>query len=183
MSGQDQNAALRKRLQDVTEAESESEYLALFNATSRDVPNSMVLLASPIPIKRYTCLMYVLGFTENPEYIAIAARGFNVVYAGPTFAHWLLEKQLVTEIVESVAESGDMVFYFNMGGRFKHAGLYIGRHRVESKWGLGHLFQHDLFEVPESYGESVSFFKKLPCRTAIEYFKEFARDNGMHLEG
>jgi hypothetical protein len=170
---------LRGRLQAMTEAQSKSEYLAMLAAVARDFPNAIVLLDSPYPIQRYTCLMHVFEFTEKPEYAAMASRGFNVVFAGPTFAHWLLEKQLLTEVGEAEVREGDLIFYFNEEGRMKHAGLSRGVDRVESKWGKGGLFQHGLVEIPSSYGTTRRFFRKIPYEEALEYFRRFAKEKGM----
>ena len=123
--------------------------------------------------------MHAFEFTERPEYVAMASRGFNVVFAGPNFAHWLLDKMLLTEVGDTEAREGDLVFYFNEEARAKHAGLYLGGGRVESKWGKAHLLHHDLFDVPESYGLTVRFFRKVGYKTAIEYFERFARENGL----
>jgi hypothetical protein len=182
MNRPSQNGALRRRLEEATEAEDESQYLALLKAATRECQNTIALLDSPYPIERYTCFVHVFEFTEKPEYAAIASRGFNVVFAGPTFAHWLLDKQLLTEVLEAEAREGDLVFYFNDEERVKHAGLNLGSHRVESKWGKGNLFQHDLFEVPESYGVKARFFRKVPYEKAFEYFTRFAKEKGMFLD-
>jgi len=126
--------------------------------------------------------MYVLDFTEKPQYIAIAARGLRRVYAGPGFAHWLLDQGLVDEVSPSAARQGDLLFYFDDEGRFTHAGLWVGNQRVVSKWGIGHLYEHGLFELPESYGTNVRFFKRLPYDKAYDLFKRFAQENGVILD-
>jgi hypothetical protein len=178
-----EQSQLRKRLREVTEAQDEPEYRALLDAAARDYPNTIVLVDSPHPIQRYTCFMHAFGFTEKPEYVAIASRGLNVVFAGPRFAHWLLDKKLLTEVVEAEAHQGDLVFYFNEEECVKHAGLNLGGQRAESKWGKGHLFQHDLFDVPELDGVKVRFFGE-----AHEIFdgflvgRPFEEDNGMFLD-
>jgi hypothetical protein len=172
---------LRKRLQGITEVEDASQQAILLDTLTRECPNEIELLESPYPIERYTCLMHVFEFTDSPEYAAIASRGFNVVYASPTFAHWLLDHSFLDEIPPEEVEKGDLVFYFSEDGRIKHAGLVVGDNRVESKWGLGHLFQHGLFEVPESYGTRVRFFKKIDYDTASGHFRRFAKDKGMFL--
>ena len=74
-----------------------------------------------------------------------------------------------------------MVIYFNKDGRIKHAGLNRGSGRVESKWGMGGLFEHDVFDVPESYGNVVRLFGKIPSKAAIEYFVRFAEEKGVLL--
>lgn len=174
--------SLRKSLEQMTEADTETQYLELFSSAIQNCPRTVVRRDSPHPIGRYTCLVHVFEFTEKPEYISIARIGFTTVFAGPTFAHWLLDNGLLTEISETEAKQGDMVFYFNAEGRIRHAGVYLGGGRVESKWGKGHLFEHDLFAVPETYGVSVMYFRKIPYREGIELFRRFAKEKGMFLD-
>ncbi len=70
---------LRKKLQEMTEVEDVSRHSEFLAAVTRDYPNTIVVLDSINPIRRYTCLMHVLDFVEKPEYEAIATRGFGRV--------------------------------------------------------------------------------------------------------
>ena len=70
MNRPSQNGALRRRLEEATEAEDESQYLALLKAATRECPNTIALLDSPYPIEKYTCFVHVFEFTEKPEYAA-----------------------------------------------------------------------------------------------------------------
>ena len=127
--------------------------------------------------------MHTLGFTQHPGYSAIAERGFNVVFAGRKFAHWLIDRNLLREIPMNIAQDGDFVFYFDDRSLFRHAGVMIGKERVRSKWGTGHLFEHGVFEVPESYGTTVRFFKQMAEGAAYSHFRSFAEECGMVIEG
>ena len=122
--------------------------------------------------------MHVFDFVEKPEYAAIATHGLGKIYAAGAFAHWLLDTGVLTEIPQTDAREGDLVFYFGGEGRFKHAGLYRGRGQVVSKWGIGHLYQHGLFEVPESYGNNVRFFRNLSYDEGFGHFIRFAEERG-----
>jgi hypothetical protein len=170
---------LRKRLEEMTQVEDVTQHPALLMEISQSLPNTIVFLDSPYRLRRYTCGMHVFGFAEEPEYAAIAERGFNRVFAGGAFVHWLIENCLLDELSSSDVKDGDLVIYFNGEGRFKHAGLICGMDRVVSKWGTGHLVRHGLLEVPESYGSTLRFFKKLTYEEAYAYFRRFAAENGM----
>jgi len=74
-----------------------------------------------------------------------------------------------------------LVFYFGDDERFKHAGLSLGSGRVISKWGIGQLYEHRLFEVPASYGSKVRFFRNLSYDEAFGNFMRFAEHSGMIL--
>ena len=125
--------------------------------------------------------MHVFAFAEKEEYAAIAMRDGGRIFAASAFAHWLIDNGLLEEISQAEAQRSDLVFYFGADGRFKHAGLIAGDGRVISKWGVGHLYEHGLFEVPDSYGTEVRFFRALPYRVAYGYFRRFAEDNGIKV--
>lgn len=163
----------------MTEVDDVSRHSELLAALTRDNPHTITVLDSINPIRRYTCLMHALDFVEKPEYEAITRYGFQRVFAGGDFAHWLLERGLLVEVAVSEAREGDIVIYFAENGRFKHAGLHMSDGSVTSKWGIGQLYKHGLFEVPESYGTRVRFFTKLPYDKAFEYFRQFAKERGM----
>lgn len=156
-----------------------SAHPALLAAITNDIPNTVKLLTSPHPIHRYTCLVHVFDFTEKPAYIEIARWGFNIGYASPDFAHWLIDHGFLKELSLEAVQEGDMVFYFDPQGRLKHAGLMISKDRVLSKWGTGHLFEHQLNEVPESYGNTKRFYSRMECDGALAHFKEYVRGRGM----
>jgi hypothetical protein len=128
-------------------ANSEAEYLALFAAVGRDWPNTIRLRQSSYPIQSYTCVMHVFEFAGKQEYLDLVSHGLNIGIAGPKFVQWLLEKSLLREHTGEQAVAGDLIFYFNDQDQVKHAGLSLGNGRVESKWGLGQLFDHELFDV------------------------------------
>src|SRR5712671_128838 len=102
--------SLRKALEQITNADTETQYLERFSDAVQNYPNSVIRRHSTDPIGRYTCLVHVFEFTEKLEYVSIARRGFAAVFAGPTFAHWLLDNGMLTEISQTEAKQGDMVF-------------------------------------------------------------------------
>jgi len=171
---------LRDRLQAMTEHDV-AQHRALLEALSIDCPNSIVLLESPYPIDRYTCVMHVFEFTEKPEYIAIAQCGLGNVFAGAEFAQWLIDHDLLHEIPRVDAVAGDLVFYSN-NGQLKHVAILAENERVVSKWGTGYLFEHGLFEVPSSYGTDLRFFKSIAYHEAYEHFTRFAEEKGIRFE-
>jgi len=171
--------ALRERLEGMTRVDDVSQHPALLAALTRECPNTITLLDSIHPIGRYTCLMYVFDFVEKPEYVAIAGYVGGRIFAAGAFAHWLLDHGLLVEVTAPNAREGDIVIYFGEGGRFKHAGLSLATGRVISKWGIGHLYQHGFFEVPESYGTTIRLFKRLSYDDAFQYFEQFAEESGM----
>lgn len=173
---------LREKLEEMTRADDVSRHPALLAEVAHEYPNTIVLIDSPHPIRRYTCMMHVLDFAEKPDYATIAKHGRGEIFAAGAFAHWLLDKGFLVELKQDDAREGDIVLYFNEDGRFKHAGLIGANGRVVSKWGIGHLYQHELFEVPESYGTTVRFFRGLSYDYAFDHFLQFAEENGMRFQ-
>jgi hypothetical protein len=173
--------SLRRKLQAMTEMEDVSRHPHLLDALTRECPNTIRLLNSPHPIQRYTCLVHVLDFTQKEEYELIASPGFHVVFAGRAFAYRLIDRGSLVEITQLATQPRDFIFYFDEDGQFKHAGLILGNERAQSKWGVGHLYDHELFDVPESYGSSARFFKNLPYDQALDCFVDFAKEKGMLL--
>ena len=170
---------LRKRLQEMTEVEDVSRHPALLSEITRDYPNTVAVVESCHPLERYTCVMHVFDFVEKPEYVAIAERGFNRVFAGGAFVNWLLDRGLLEKLQWSDTGRGDVVLYFNEQGSFKHAGLILAGERLLSKWGTGHLFEHGVLEVPESYGTGLLLVKGVPYDEGYKRFCDFATENGM----
>jgi hypothetical protein len=153
------------------------QHPAMLVDISKDCPNTIRILQSLHPIHRFTCLMHALDFTERPEYVQVAELN---VYAGAEFARWLLDGRL-NPASQSELRDGDLVFYLP-GGKFKHVGLSAVSGRVTSKWGVGHHYEHGLFEVPISYGDNVAYFRQLPYDEAYHLFTQFAEQNGIRFE-
>lgn len=172
---------LRNKLQTMTKVQDVTRHPVLLVEVTRGCPNSIRITESPHPIERYTCLMHVLDFTEKPEYIAIAETGLGHVFAGENFAHWLIDRGLLTEVSQIKAQESDLVYYFSEG-KFRHVGLWHPSGRVLSKWGVGLLYNHKLFEAPISYGADVKFYKRLPYEEAYDYFTQFAEENGVSFQ-
>jgi hypothetical protein len=174
---QHENPVLREKLQALTEVQNVARHPALLTEVTRVWPNSIRVVGSPHPIGRYTCLMHVFDFAEKPEYIAIAGGGSRRVFAGANFAQWLIERGLLIAVSRAAAQEGETLFYFREG-KFKHAGLWRRNRRVLSKWGVGHLYDHGLFEVPMSYGTDISFYKRQSYKDVFELFRQFAEEEG-----
>ena len=148
---------------------------------SQQCPNTIRLLESQHPIGRYTCLVHALDFTEKPEYLAIAKYPFRCAFAGPEFAHWLIGGGHLKELSAGSANRGDLILYLD-NGQFKHAAIFLSDGRANSKWGVGHLFEHGILEVPSSYASEVRFFGRLPYDVAHGCFVDFARESGLLID-
>ena len=172
------NVQLRRRLKDMTESGTEpSTHATQLAAISKEFSNTIRPLKSRFPEKGYTCGMYVFDLSEDEDYIDIAGLGLPDVYAGRAFFEWLLAGRLLEEIDEHSAHDDDLIMYFE-NGQWRHVGLWRLNDRVESKWGLGLLYNHGRWEVPEHYGDQVRFFRSISPEAAIEHFIRYAQSRG-----
>jgi len=58
------------------------------------------------------------------------------------------------------ADQGDVVVYYEEN-KPVHAAMIELNDRLVSKWGVGNVWQHALWEVPEAYGSSAEVFRQL----------------------
>lgn len=172
---------LRTKLQEMTEVQDVAQHASLLTAITRDHPNSIRILQSPHAIGRYTCFVHAFDFTEKPEYLDIASFGLGRVFAGPAFGQWLLESEALDEIPALEKSEECLVFYFS-DKNLRHVGLSKADERMVSKWGIGHLYEHEIFEVPESYGSRIRIFKKPHYDDTFLHFVRFAEANGIRFE-
>ena len=170
---------LRKRLQDMTELFVDDHPSVLLEI-GIDHPTTIIVLASATPIQRYTCILHALDLTEHPDYIEVAGSNWGKLFAGAEFAKWLVASQRLDEIELQNATAGSLVFYFAQND-FQHVGIFSGDDRVISKWGTGHLYGHQLLEVPASYGQELRCYKRPDAEQSMFLFLEFLDENAERL--
>lgn len=128
----------------------------------------------------YRCFVHAFDLVGSHGYQLIAgadaAAGREVFFAGSEFARFLMETGTLVEISEDEVLPGDVVIYLDDKGAPKHAGKTASEDkRIKSKWGGGLFLEHGLWEVPESYGNTVRFYRAIPADKAEQAFLEFAR--------
>ena len=74
-------------------------------------------------------------------------------------------------------ERGDIVLYFRDGSP-THAGIAIDNERIISKWGIGHLYEHNVNEAPAKYGQDVRYYHSVTAEASLECFLEYAAQQG-----
>jgi hypothetical protein len=92
--------------------------------------------------------------------------------------HFLFEQNLLTSRALSDVRPGDLAVYLD-NDRFCHVGRVKRMGRIESKWGLGQLYEHSLWEVPSSYGSQLRCFDGLDRREALGMFINYAKSKGL----
>ena len=119
--------------------------------------------------RQFNCFIYAFGL-ENDLKVLKSTRGF--IYS--PFVEKLIAAREFTEIKKPVPR--DLVFYRNpkkFGGTITHAGLYTSDGRILSKWSWGPVLKHKLLDVPDFYGNKISYYKPFSKRAMIKLYKKY----------
>lgn len=116
---------------------------------------------------KYNCFMYALNVSRSEEIKNTLQQHENVSF-GTKFI-----QELINNGVLFPSQVGTIILYFR-GNRTVHAGkISHTTKRVISKWGKGHLWKHDIFEVPSLYGDLFKLFDSVTPQLIIKEFQEF----------
>ncbi len=79
-------------------------------------------------------------------------------------------------------QKGDIIVYSDSSRTWeyipRHVGVYAGRGKIRSKWGLRHVFEHGINHVPTSYGFDVNFYRKIATASpAAQFPRRSGRQN------
>ncbi|MCX6781054.1 MAG: hypothetical protein NT003_02990 [Candidatus Magasanikbacteria bacterium] len=142
-----------------------------FESVTRDqLPSQIKILKSPpSPEKNYNCFIYVLGLTEEQNIIA-ETHGF--LYQ--SFFKKIISKSKIQQLDK--AQPGAIIAYHN-GSEITHIGIIQPDNSVISKWSWGPLIQHEIFDVPDYYGDVVTYYKNISTRDAIKIYKKYKNFN------
>jgi hypothetical protein len=164
------NLLLREELNLITARDGSAaelkEQIEHIDSLRTKYPHSITLLRETIPNGlRFNCYQYAFSL----ENITLRVGILREVRPLRDFTQSLVDG-LLDEISLDNAENGDHVLY--IGSQIEHAGK-INEGMVESKWGLGHLWRHGLYELPLKYGVCVRFFRRISPQDALHAFLAF----------
>lgn len=136
--------------------------------TRAPLPEELIVISPPpAEDKNYNCFIYALGLAENSE-IVKDCHGF--IY--DRFFQKLLDAGELSPVASP--RDGDWVLYrdiHNYPSMITHIGIKDGT-QVISKWAWGPIVQHEILDVPASYGDDISYAKKIsPNKAAALYWK------------
>jgi hypothetical protein len=132
-------------------------------------------------IPEYDCFTFALDLIDSqirievrdfaPRKIGPFQRpGIADALPGPNFIHYL---QLQGRSSLSLCQDYDLAIYFDSFGMIKHIGK-IFNGNIVSKWGLkGYLWQHGIWEIPNSYGIEVKFYSQLPKKLIVKKWNAY----------
>ena len=168
---------IRTRLQEITQNCDLLLHHELIELEHDKTQHSIEVLTSPNDNLRYNCVMFALGIETDPKYMAMAKHCPDDVHADTKFLQFLVDRGY---LVESAHKNGVLIAYLD-SGQFRHIGIVTDGNRVRSKWGIGHLYEHVLFEIPVSYGSTLRFFEPIERQVVLDAFVEFAELRGCHF--
>lgn len=173
------NFKLRRRLQKITDNTPVYQQQRLISKLASTCTHSIRRLEDA-QVERWNCFAYAFDLVVSDTYqrIAWADRrgGNNIFFASAEYARFLMQSEALVEIEEGEAQAGHVVIYLNKEGNWRHAGKIVSRDkRVRSVWGIGHFWEHELWEVPESYGYTVSFYDEVATTDAERVFLLFCK--------
>ncbi len=171
--------SLRARLREITENGAPNGHAQLIEQLRQAYVHSIEVVASPAPISRYTCAVHALDLVEDEEYESIVMASPRHVFASPGFVQRLIDRHALEQIGQP--QAGRLVVYRSAGAVI-HIGKMLSPERVESKWGIGHLYRHGLLEVPLHYGDEIEFFNGVDLDTVLDELVDFARESGVQFK-
>ena len=171
---------LRELLQERINLERSVElHAGRLDAIAVEVPHTIRTRPAPRgePLSEFNCVMHALGLVgriENPY-----GRPFNRWYADTVFLLGLIDSGLLRSCNR---RPGGLVTWSSREG-LKHVGVLLTTDRATSKWGVGHLYEHGLLEVPTSYGDRLAFYEPLASDDALEHLKRHYGHPGSSARG
>lgn len=166
------SSELRNRLQEVTLLDI-SVHEAKIEALKQECPHSIRLIERANPERPRNCYEFALDVDRT---IAHEVGFFDMpdMYVGPKFFMDVMLPCL-TEIDESRVKDGDLAIYFK-GDTPQHAGI-VRSGRIISKWGIGHVYEHQIWEVPSRCGDHIRFYSRISPEVATDKFLEYVRSH------
>ncbi|MBU0634454.1 MAG: hypothetical protein KKA52_05255 [Candidatus Omnitrophica bacterium] len=126
---------------------------------------------------QFNCFMYALNLINNFSVEKIM-KEYKQIFIGSEFMKYLTENKL-QEVDFSKKKDGDIIIYYSKH-KLEHAGKIFST-RIMSKWGTGHMWEHDIFEIPITYGNTYRIYKQISKKDALNYFINYARSKGAKI--
>jgi hypothetical protein len=137
-------------------------------APAEEIPHSIRILPAPSdePLTEFNCVMHALGLIgriDDPS----GKPPFNGWYADTNFLRWLIARGLLGPCEPAAGA----IVTWSAGSVLRHVGVVVAPNRAISKWGVGHLWEHGLLEVPASYGDDLAFYHPIDPESALRHLK------------
>lgn len=162
--------SLRARLNAISKESNLQLHPRLIEELRSDEPHTIRVLEIVEvgePAEDFNCVMFALdliGCLEAP------CSPLGRYYMGPEFMDYLISEGHVSPI--DGPKTGALAVYLR-NNEILHVGVVHDNGMIHSKWGAGHVYEHDIWEVPESLGDEVRFFSGIRPDSAFELFWAF----------
>jgi hypothetical protein len=132
------------------------EQPAAIEELAREFAHSICLVDDEFD-RGYNCYTFALGLVDNDRVYEILRKdagldGFADIKVGVEYVVRLIKDGVLIR-----DDDGPVVLYLEDDIPV-HAGI-VDEGRIQSKWGIGHLWEHDLWEVPRSYGDKTERYR------------------------
>ncbi|MCH7915675.1 MAG: hypothetical protein IH856_22010 [Deltaproteobacteria bacterium] len=142
-------------------------------------------------VPKYDCFTFALDLIDCQERIAawrfaprnigpVKRLGIEDALPGSSFLQFLClpEQSSLQSCVDH-----DLVVYCDKFGNVQHAGKIVEA-SIVSKWGMkGSLWQHELWEVPSSYGTSARFYSHSTMERVRSRWLDYLRNLAQRVSG
>lgn len=122
--------------------------------------HSIELIEKPpaFPKENYICHDYALGLINCHEYMDDFHARTNNAWSDdyPNFITYLVQKRV---LIPTKYSDANLILYLDENNKPKHPGIICPNGRIRSKWGLGCIWEHEMFEIPSIYGNAIGAYK------------------------
>ncbi len=130
------------------------------------LPTELKIIAPPpATAGNYNCFVYAFGLENDREFLG----GQNPIQK--EFVRYLLSKGVLQ--VKEMHAAGDLIFYEDASQAITHGGIMWSPTKVISKWMWGCTIEHDLWDVPSSFGDKVFFCNPVESRMVKQMYQEY----------
>jgi hypothetical protein len=107
---------------------------------------------------RFNCYMFALGLHQREAWPEGTDIERDASLIDSCFLVFLERRNVLVRHDARLRQAGYIAAYYNHG-LMVHAGVVQPDRRIVSKWGGGLLLNHEMLEVPSTYGDTVTCFE------------------------
>lgn len=140
--------------------------------------------------KQYNCFMHAFNI-HNSEIVIELLKSFahavedERLKEGLKIERFMVDDNFVNHLLDNdilhpANDENGIIIYFDDEKRKndRHIATHGGKKQnqlVISKWGIGHLWKHSVWEVPDTFGHNFKIFQDIPNIVAEEEFINYSR--------
>jgi hypothetical protein len=165
------NAQLRRELEAAMAIFEPAAYVKRLDQLREKFNHSVFILPDGSDrLRRFNCYAYAFGIWDHPDFVALVENTGKSAIMNSTFIEAELARGRLQEADQNMLNAGDIIIYFR-DGKPAHAGKIAAfgtSLTVHSKWGPSETHAHDVWHVPESYGDELGCFKPIDPESILD---------------